>query len=94
MVVESYSKLNPGDIIYYDITRKKLALKSENEQFEISDKKSISLILPLLISHLNIKQLPHNLFILLRILRFLSLNLFYNDLILYLYLFYVLRYFR
>jgi len=38
MVVESYSKLNPGDIIYYDITRKKLALKSENEQFEISDK--------------------------------------------------------
>ena len=38
MVVESYSKLNPGDIIYYDITRKKLALKAENEQFEISDK--------------------------------------------------------
>jgi competence protein ComEC len=38
MVVESYSKLNPGDIIYYDIARKKLALKSENEQFEISDK--------------------------------------------------------
>jgi competence protein ComEC len=41
MVVESYSKLNPGDIIYYDITRKKLALKSENEQFEISDKGNV-----------------------------------------------------
>jgi competence protein ComEC len=41
MVVESYSKLNPGDIIYYDITRKKLALKAENEQFEISDKGNV-----------------------------------------------------
>ena len=41
MVVESYSKLNPGDIIYYDITRKKLALKAENEQFEISDEGNV-----------------------------------------------------
>ena len=38
MVVESYAKLNPGDIIYHDINLKKIELKAENEQLEISDK--------------------------------------------------------
>ncbi|MFM7667453.1 MAG: ComEC/Rec2 family competence protein [Bacteroidota bacterium] len=38
MVVESYAKLNPGEISYHDINRKKVELKIENQKVEISDK--------------------------------------------------------
>ena len=38
MVVESYAKLNPGEISYHYINLKKVELKIENEKFEISDK--------------------------------------------------------
>jgi competence protein ComEC len=37
MVVESYAKLNPGEITYHDINSKTVQLKIENKQVEISD---------------------------------------------------------
>lgn len=38
MVVDSYAKLNPGEISYHDINRKKVELNIENEHVEIYDK--------------------------------------------------------
>jgi len=37
VLVESYSKLNPGEIIYFDINRKKITLLVKNKRFEIAD---------------------------------------------------------
>jgi competence protein ComEC len=41
MVVESYARVNPGDLIYHDISKKKIELMVENKRLEISDKMNL-----------------------------------------------------
>lgn len=41
MIAESYSKLNPGEISYHDITGKKIELKIESQNLEITDSDDI-----------------------------------------------------